>query len=155
MPCEQVCFVAVTHSSFLHPTGPYSGKFLHSYIRQQYLPEFGDLNYHLCICRYFDAVLADKNGIPVTVKKAVCMHEEDTSTAWKHVEYRNASNDMRRGRRLVLQFVATVANYDYIFCTVSFGKTARISTLQTSMQGILRTLISWKDGIGFKVPERL
>lgn len=65
-------------------------------------------------------MLADKNGDPITVKKAVCMHEEDTSTAWKHVEYRNGSNDMRRGRRLVLQFVATVANYDYIFCTVHF-----------------------------------
>ena len=64
-------------------------------------------------------MLADKNGTPVIVKKAVCMHEEDTSTAWKHVEYRNGKNDMRRGRRLVLQFVATVANYDYIFCTVS------------------------------------
>ena len=53
------------------------------------------------------------------MKKAVCMHEEDTGTAWKHVEYRSGRNDMRRGRRLVLQFVATVANYDYIFCTVS------------------------------------
>lgn len=64
-------------------------------------------------------MLCDKNGEPLVIKKAVCMHEEDTSTAWKHVEYRNGRNDMRRGRRLVLQFVATVANYDYIFCTVS------------------------------------
>ena len=47
------------------------------------------------------------------------MHEEDTSTAWKHVEYRNGRNDMRRGRRLAIQFVATIANYDYIFCIVS------------------------------------
>jgi len=52
------------------------------------------------------------------VKNAVCMHEEDTGIAWKHVEYRNGRNDMRRGRRLALQFVATVANYDYLFNTV-------------------------------------
>ena len=60
-------------------------------------------------------------GEPVIVKKAVCMHEEDTSTAWKHVEYRNGRNDMRRGRRLAMQFVATIANYDYIFCIVSLS----------------------------------
>ena len=46
------------------------------------------------------------------------MHEEDTGIAWKHVEYRSGRNDMRRGRRLALQFVATVANYDYLFNTV-------------------------------------
>ena len=58
------------------------------------------------------------------------MHEEDTSTAWKHVEYRgNGRNDMRRGRRLVLQFVATVANYDYIFCTVSSSLCAECTKL--------------------------
>jgi Cu2+-containing amine oxidase len=68
--------------------------------------------------RYFDAVLCDKSGNPLVVKNAVCMHEEDTGIAWKHVEYRNGRNDMRRGRRLALQFVATVANYDYLFNTV-------------------------------------
>lgn len=71
-----------------------------------------------CICAKTSPDTLDV-GEPVIVEKAVCMHEEDTGTAWKHVEYRSGRNDMRRGRRLALQFVATVANYDYIFCTVS------------------------------------
>lgn len=66
-------------------------------------------------------------GAPLIIKKAVCVHEEDTGTAWKHVEYRTGRNDMRRGRRLVLQFVATVANYDYIFCTVLPSSLPRLS----------------------------
>lgn len=37
---------------------------------------------------YFDAVLADADGSPVTKKKAICMHEEDDGILWKHVEYR-------------------------------------------------------------------
>ncbi len=40
------------------------------------------------------------------------MHEEDAGTAWKHVEYRNGHNEIRRMRRLVVSFVCTIANYD-------------------------------------------
>lgn len=43
------------------------------------------------------------------------MHEEDAGTAWKHVEYRNGHNEIRRMRRLVISFVCTIANYDYGF----------------------------------------
>lgn len=32
---------------------------------------------------YFDAVLSDSKGDPYTVKKAVCMHEEDDGILWK------------------------------------------------------------------------
>ena len=42
------------------------------------------------------------------VEKAVCMHEEDTGLLWKHVEYRTNHSEVRRSRRLVLSFVATV-----------------------------------------------
>ena len=45
------------------------------------------------------------------VKKAVCMHEEDAGMAWKHVEYRTGHSEVRRMRRLVVSFVATIANY--------------------------------------------
>lgn len=53
-------------------------------------------------------------GEPWIIKKAVCMHEEDHGLLWKHVEYRTGHSDSRRSRRLVLSFVATVANYDYL-----------------------------------------
>jgi hypothetical protein len=42
------------------------------------------------------------------IKKAVCMHEEDAGLLWKHVEYRTNHSEVRRSRRLVLSFVATV-----------------------------------------------
>ena len=42
------------------------------------------------------------------IEKAVCMHEEDTGLLWKHVEYRTNHSEVRRSRRLVLSFVATV-----------------------------------------------
>ncbi|CAM9796367.1 unnamed protein product, partial [Ascophyllum nodosum] len=65
--------------------------------------------------RYFDAVLNDSRGQPYVVKKAVCMHEEDDGILWKHVEYRNGHSESRRSRRLVLSFIATVVNYEYLF----------------------------------------
>ena len=49
------------------------------------------------------------------LKKAVCMHEEDAGILWKHMEYRNAHAEVRRSRRLVLSFIATVVNYEYAF----------------------------------------
>ena len=40
--------------------------------------------------------MANSAGEPYTVKKAICMHEEDQGLLWKHVEYRNAHNESRR-----------------------------------------------------------
>lgn len=45
------------------------------------------------------------------MKKAVCLHEEDAGILWKHTEYRTGHAEVRRGRRLVLSFIATVVNY--------------------------------------------
>ena len=44
--------------------------------------------------------MANSAGEPYTVKKAICMHEEDQGLLWKHVEYRNAHNESRRYVRL-------------------------------------------------------
>ena len=54
-------------------------------------------------------------GEPWIIKKAVCLHEEDHGLLWKHVEYRTGHSESRRSRRLVLSFIATVANYEYSF----------------------------------------
>ncbi len=54
-------------------------------------------------------------GEPWAIKKAVCLHEEDAGILWKHMEYRNGHAEVRRSRRLVLSFVATVVNYEYCF----------------------------------------
>jgi len=64
---------------------------------------------------YFDAVFADGSGAPVTLQNAICMHEEDFGILWKHVDFRTGNVEVRRSRRLVVSFIATVGNYDYGF----------------------------------------
>jgi primary-amine oxidase len=64
---------------------------------------------------YFDAVSCDAAGSPQTLANAVCVHEEDASLLWKHVDWRTNDAEVRRSRRLVISFVATVGNYEYGF----------------------------------------
>ncbi len=65
--------------------------------------------------RYFDAHFLDGYGEAKTITNGVCLHEEDASILWKHVNTRTGEADVRRSRRLVISFFATVANYDYGF----------------------------------------
>ncbi|KAJ1552592.1 hypothetical protein HK405_010735, partial [Cladochytrium tenue] len=69
----------------------------------------------LGVIKYFDAVMNNNKGEPVVLKNAICMHEEDVGISWKHVEYRTGKADVRRNRRLVISFIATVVNYEYAF----------------------------------------
>lgn len=65
---------------------------------------------------YFDATLADEFGNPRTISNAICMHEEDYGTLWKHTDvYVEGVSEVRRQRRLVISFFTTVGNYDYGF----------------------------------------
>jgi primary-amine oxidase len=64
---------------------------------------------------YFDIPSANDFGQPTVMKNAVCMHEEDYGILWKHYEFRNGIFEVRRSRRLVISFFATVGNYDYGF----------------------------------------
>ncbi|KAI0558246.1 amine oxidase [Gracilaria domingensis] len=64
---------------------------------------------------YFDAVLPNSRGEPYTIKKAIRMHEEDVGPLYKHVEYRTGHSESRRARRLLVSFIATVVNYEYLF----------------------------------------
>ena len=65
--------------------------------------------------RYFDIPAADDLGNTFVMKNAVCMHEEDYGILWKHYEFRRNTFEVRRSRRLVISFFATVGNYDYGF----------------------------------------
>lgn len=87
---------------------------------------------------YMDAWISDINGNPFCLKNAVCIHEEDryvkgsgarlpfclgpyidlhfrndSGVLWKHWDFRTERTEVRRGRRLVLSFIATVGNYEY------------------------------------------
>jgi primary-amine oxidase len=65
--------------------------------------------------RYFDAYMTNSQGEVVQMPNVVCMHEEDTGILWKHVDWRNNQTEVRRSRRLVVSFIATVGNYEYGF----------------------------------------
>ena len=64
---------------------------------------------------YFDAVLNNSRGEPVRIPNAVCLHEEDFGILWKHSDWRTGQAEVRRSRRLVISFIATVGNYEYGF----------------------------------------
>jgi len=69
----------------------------------------------LGVMHYFDAVMNSTDGEPTTLENAICMHEEDDGLLWKHSEWRQDHTEVRRRRRLVVSFIATVYNYDYGF----------------------------------------
>ncbi|MFT4286024.1 primary-amine oxidase [Nocardioides sp.] len=64
---------------------------------------------------YVDAVVCDHTGRPQVIPNAICIHEEDYGTLWKHTDVYNDSSEVRRQRRLVISFFTTVGNYDYGF----------------------------------------
>ncbi|MDB5310350.1 MAG: maoII [Gemmataceae bacterium] len=70
----------------------------------------------LGLIRYLDANLVNSRGELLTIKNAVCMHEEDYGILWKHTDRRLADKpEVRRSRRLVISSVSTVENYEYGF----------------------------------------
>lgn len=64
---------------------------------------------------YFDALVTDGFGNPVRLPNAICMHEEDFGILWKHADWRVDRTEVRRSRRLVISFIATIDNYEYGF----------------------------------------
>ena len=68
----------------------------------------------LGVIRYFDGVISDPQGNPIKRENVVCMHEQDDGILYKHLNYRNEMATVARQRVLILQTIATVANYEYI-----------------------------------------
>jgi primary-amine oxidase len=70
----------------------------------------------LGLIRYFDAHMVTSRGEPLTIKNAICMHEEDFGVLWKHTDRRLPDRpEVRRSRRLVVSSFSTVENYEYGF----------------------------------------
>jgi primary-amine oxidase len=86
---------------------------------------------------YLDVVIADEVGHPTTVPNAICIHEEDTGTLWKHTDAFLGGSVVRRGRRLVVSSFTTVGNYDYGFFWY-FYLDGRIE-LEVKLNGIVYT----------------
>jgi primary-amine oxidase len=64
---------------------------------------------------YFDAALTNSRGDVNVIDNAICLHEEDYGILWKHTDWRLDEVEVRRSRRLVISFIATVDNYEYGF----------------------------------------
>ncbi|MDY6946740.1 MAG: primary-amine oxidase [Pseudomonadota bacterium] len=64
---------------------------------------------------YFDYDFVNTAGEIESIPNAICMHEEDDSILWKHTELRTNKVEVRRSRKLVISFIATVGNYEYGF----------------------------------------
>ncbi len=64
---------------------------------------------------YFDATLTNGFGQTMYMPNVVCMHEEDYGILWKHHDWFTNRTEVRRSRRLVISFIATIDNYDYGF----------------------------------------
>jgi len=61
-----------------------------------------------------DAELADEFGKPMKVPRAIAVYERDGGVLWRHQDVWANRTDSRRASELVVQFIATVSNYDYL-----------------------------------------
>ncbi|KAG9094532.1 hypothetical protein FRC06_010717, partial [Ceratobasidium sp. 370] len=76
------------------------------------------------------------DGDTVTIKNAICIHEEDAGLLWKHTDFRPGGRSHSvRSRKLVVSMICTVANYEYAFYW-NFYLDGTIE-LETRLTGIL------------------
>ncbi|KAI0755527.1 peroxisomal copper amine oxidase [Fomes fomentarius] len=65
---------------------------------------------------YLPGAYVAHDGTAVVVKNVICIHEEDAGLLWKHTDFRVGGRAQAvRSRRLVIQQICTLANYEYIF----------------------------------------
>lgn len=69
----------------------------------------------LGVIKYFDGVLSRPDGSAHVSPNLICLHEQDNGIGWKHTNWRTGRAVVTRRRELVVQFILTVANYEYIF----------------------------------------
>jgi primary-amine oxidase len=86
---------------------------------------------------YIDATLCDQRGEPMTIRNAICVHEEDSGILWKHFDARSDETEVRRNRRLVISYICTVGNYDYGFYWYLYQDGT--IELETKATGIMQT----------------
>jgi primary-amine oxidase len=65
-----------------------------------------------------DAVFADESGNPYSMERAVGVYERDGGILWKHYDEYTLRNETRRARELVIFFITTIGNYDYVISWV-------------------------------------
>ncbi|KAK9377811.1 copper amine oxidase [Lipomyces chichibuensis] len=112
-----------------------------------------------CDCKgvihYLDAAFPDRAGEPITIKNAICIHEEDDGVLFKHSDFRDnyATTILTRGVKLIVSQIFTAANYEYMVYWI-FHMDGTIQ-LEIKLTGILNTYIMTDDedsrGFGTRV----
>ena len=64
---------------------------------------------------FFNVIFADDFGLPYRQDATVCLFEADADIVWKHYDFNTGLDEARRGRKLVLRWMASTGNYDYGF----------------------------------------
>jgi len=94
-----------------------------------------------CDCKgaihYMDADFVNRVGKAVTIKNAICIHEEDAGILFKHTDFRDGSCIVTRGRKLIISQIFTAANYEYCVYWV-FHQDGTVQ-LEIKLTGILNT----------------
>jgi primary-amine oxidase len=93
---------------------------------------------------YLDAHLSDHAGEPRRIANAICLHEEDAGLLWKHTDHATGHVETRRGRRFVVNAMATVGNYEYAFRWY-LGLDGGIE-IEVQLHGIVSTTAIGEDG---------
>jgi len=64
-----------------------------------------------------DATIADNSGNPYTIKNAIAIFEQYAGPEYKHADLATFTeeNQSRERRELVVRWISTIGNYDYIF----------------------------------------
>lgn len=84
---------------------------------------------------YVDTPLVGHDGSLNMLKSAICLHEQDNGILWKHTNFRTDRGVVTRNREFVVQFIATLANYEYVFA-YKFDLAGGI-TIETRATGIV------------------
>jgi primary-amine oxidase len=64
---------------------------------------------------FISGFLNNSTGHPIPKKDIISITEEDAGILWKHVDFRTGRGVVTRSHRLVIAFIATIGNYEYIF----------------------------------------
>ncbi|KIV77238.1 hypothetical protein PV11_09053 [Exophiala sideris] len=89
----------------------------------------------LGVIKYFDGVTTVQDGTAKVAPNVVCLHEQDNGIGWKHTNWRTGRAVVTRSRELVVQFIITLANYEYVFA-YKFDQAGGI-TVETRATGIV------------------
>ncbi|KAJ9502432.1 peroxisomal copper amine oxidase [Exophiala xenobiotica] len=96
-----------------------------------------------CDCKgsihYMDAEFVNRAGAALTIKNAICIHEEDAGILFKHSDFRDdfQSTMVTRARKLIISHIFTAANYEYCVYWI-FHQDGTVQ-LEIKLTGILNT----------------